>query len=247
MLFGSVADCYERYRLDYPPGVVDAVLQYAGRPVASALEVGAGTGKATLLFGSRGIEVTALEPDAGMARVLERVTYGLPVTTSVTTFERFRTDSRFDLVYAAAAWHWTNPATRWQQAAQLLAPGGVLAIFGRPSEIKDPDLFSKVDEIEKRLLPAEDPGEVHAWSVDEMAASDGFGDVEQRDLPSTVRTTREAFIGRLATVSAYLMLDPEMRAKALREVHRALPDDLEIDTTVQLGLARRNSGARVTP
>jgi len=38
--FGSVADQYERYRLDYSDDVVDAVLQYAGRPVRSALEVG---------------------------------------------------------------------------------------------------------------------------------------------------------------------------------------------------------------
>jgi SAM-dependent methyltransferase len=243
MLFGSVADNYERYRLDYPADVVDAVLQYAGQQVASALEVGAGTGKATRVFGSRGIEVTALEPDAEMARVLERETSGLPVTTMVTTFERFRTDSRYDLVYAAAAWHWTNPATRWHQAAELLAPDGVLAIFGRPSELKDPDLFSKVDEIEKRLLPAEDPGDVHAWSVEEMTASDGFGDIEQCDLPSAIWTTREAFVGRLATVSAYLMLDPEMRAEALREVQRVVPDKFEIDTTVQLSLARRKSDA----
>jgi len=72
--FGSVANQYERYRLDYPDELVDAVLQYAGGPLRSALEVGAGTGKATRLFASRGIEVTALEPDAEMAPVLERTT-----------------------------------------------------------------------------------------------------------------------------------------------------------------------------
>lgn len=45
--FGSVANQYERYRPDYPDGLVEAVEQYAGRPLGSALEVGAGTGKAT--------------------------------------------------------------------------------------------------------------------------------------------------------------------------------------------------------
>jgi len=70
--FGSVAELYERYRLDYPGEIVDAVVRHAGRPVRSALEVGAGTGKATRLFASRGIEVTALEPNAAMARVLAR-------------------------------------------------------------------------------------------------------------------------------------------------------------------------------
>ena len=63
LLFGSVAERYERYRLDYPNELVDTVLRYARRPVCTALEVGAGTGKATRPFAARGIEVTALEPD----------------------------------------------------------------------------------------------------------------------------------------------------------------------------------------
>jgi hypothetical protein len=79
LLFGSVAERYERYRLDYPNELVETVLRYAGRPVSTALEIGAGTGKATRPFAVRGIEITALEPDADMAKVLARVTYGLPV------------------------------------------------------------------------------------------------------------------------------------------------------------------------
>lgn len=67
--FGSVAERYDRYRLGYPGELGTTVLRYARRPVLAALEVGAGTGKASRLFGSLGIEVTALEADADMARV----------------------------------------------------------------------------------------------------------------------------------------------------------------------------------
>ena len=77
LLFGSVAESYELYRVDYSNNLVDTVLAYAGRPVHSALEVGAGTGKATRPFASCGIEVIALEPDADMARVLKKATRGL--------------------------------------------------------------------------------------------------------------------------------------------------------------------------
>jgi hypothetical protein len=52
LVFGSVADSYERFRLGYPDELLAAVLRYAGRPIGSALEVGAGTGKATRLFAS---------------------------------------------------------------------------------------------------------------------------------------------------------------------------------------------------
>jgi SAM-dependent methyltransferase len=237
--FGSVADSYERHRPSYPAELIDIVLRYAGRPVQTALEVGAGTGKATRLFAAHGIEVTALEPDTAMVRMLVRTTHGLPARPIVTTFEAFHTESRFDMVYAAAAWHWTDPVTRWAKAVELLVPGGVLVLFGRPADLEDPDLSAAVEQIEKRVLPAADPAGMHPWSIEEMAAADGLTDVERRHLPSVATTTTEDYLGRLATTSAYLRLAPEQRAEALRLVRAALPDQVSVDTTVEVSLARR--------
>ncbi len=42
--FGAMAEAYERFRPGYPPELVDMVVAYAGQPVRTALEVGAGTG-----------------------------------------------------------------------------------------------------------------------------------------------------------------------------------------------------------
>jgi ubiquinone/menaquinone biosynthesis C-methylase UbiE len=64
--FGSVAAAYEQFRPGYPEALVDAVLAYAGHPVHTALEIGAGTGKATRVFAVRGITVTATDPDPAM-------------------------------------------------------------------------------------------------------------------------------------------------------------------------------------
>jgi SAM-dependent methyltransferase len=239
MVFGSVADRYERYRPDYPDELVDVVLHYAGGPLRRALEVGAGTGKATRLFARRGMAVTAQEPDADMARVLDRATHGATVTSAITTFEAFRTEERFDLVYAAAAWHWTDPVTRWARAAELLRPGGVLALFGRPAEISDPDLSAAVAGIEKQVLTEDAPSTGYGWSMDDMARVPGFADATRRDLPDVVTTTAADFVGRLGTVSAYLMLSPQARAAALRRVHAVLPDRFELDVTTELFLARR--------
>ena len=66
LTFGSVATDYERYRPGYPDDVVAEVLAYAGRPVTTALEIGAGTGKATRVFAGHGVRVTATDPDAAM-------------------------------------------------------------------------------------------------------------------------------------------------------------------------------------
>jgi len=51
--FGGVAEAYERFRPGYPMALVDMVMAYGGQPVRTALEFGAGTGKATRLFAQR--------------------------------------------------------------------------------------------------------------------------------------------------------------------------------------------------
>lgn len=64
--FGAIAEAYERFRPGYPAELLDSVMTYAGRPVRTALEIGAGTGKATRLFAEHGVTVTATEPDAAV-------------------------------------------------------------------------------------------------------------------------------------------------------------------------------------
>lgn len=240
MSFGSVAESYERFRLGYADELVDAVLGHAERPVRTGLEVGAGTGKATRLFARRGVEITALEPDGDMVTVLERVTQGLPVHPVVTSFERFDSECRFDLVYAAAAWHWTDPTTRWTRATDLLMPGGVLALFGGHVELRDPDLFATVGEIEQPVLDGILSNDAHPWSFEEVAEVDGLVGVEEHELPNVRTTTADEYVGLLSTVSAYLALAPELRAETLRQIRAALPDHVNIDARVTLHLARRS-------
>jgi SAM-dependent methyltransferase len=238
--FGSVAEQYERYRPDYGEELVDAVFAYAGRRICTAVEVGAGTGKATRLFARRGVDVIALEPDAAMATLLRKTTAGLPVTPLVSTFESYRSSAPVDLVFAAAAWHWTDPVTRVERAADLLRSGGMLALVGSTADLADPQLRAAVEQIEHEMLP--DQGvdtEVHPWSLEELDADGRLAGSAELNLPRVVTRSAEEFVGRLATVSAYLLLSPAVRAETLCRVRSVLPPQVEVDATVQVALARR--------
>ncbi|HEX5096633.1 MAG TPA: hypothetical protein VFX21_11490, partial [Acidimicrobiia bacterium] len=58
LVFGEVADQYDRARPGYPDAAFDAVVEYAPvRPGDRVLEVGAGTGKATTSMLARGLDV----------------------------------------------------------------------------------------------------------------------------------------------------------------------------------------------
>lgn len=133
--------------------------------------------------------------------------------------------------------------TRWTRAVDLLVPDGVLALFGRPGELMDPALRAAVDEIEEPVLGTDGPAVPGSWSIEDITDVDGLTDGVEQDLVSATTTTTAAFVARLATTSAYLMLHPEARAEAraeaLRQVGAALPDRVEIDGTVQMSLARR--------
>jgi 16S rRNA A1518/A1519 N6-dimethyltransferase RsmA/KsgA/DIM1 with predicted DNA glycosylase/AP lyase activity len=65
-----VAGEYDDVRAGYPPELVDTVVESLGRAPRRAIEVGAGTGKATSVFAARFAPIVCLEPDAQMADVL---------------------------------------------------------------------------------------------------------------------------------------------------------------------------------
>src|SRR3954471_6376279 len=104
--FGAIAGAYERFRPGYPEELFNVVATYAGKPVRTALEIGAGTGKATRLFAEHGVEVTATEPDPAMLAELRKAV-PTSVKTVQSTFEDLRPGETYGLVYAAAALHWT--------------------------------------------------------------------------------------------------------------------------------------------
>src|SRR5437763_1279826 len=129
LAFGAVAELYDTLRPSYPAALVDDVVTLSA--AAPALEVGAGTGKATRLFADRGVAIHALEPSAAMAAVARERCSAYPhVTIEEVDFERFSpSGGRFGLLFSAQAWHWVAPELRYLKAREALAHGGVLALF----------------------------------------------------------------------------------------------------------------------
>lgn len=245
LTFGSVAEAYERHRPGYPDAVVHETLTYAGRPVATALEIGAGTGKATRAFAAHGIAITASEPDEAMLAELRKHAPG--VTTVRATFEELPLTTTYDLVYAAAAMHWTRPEGRWDRVGALLVPGGVFASFGGPVELADPDLAVAVRRAREPYLVADDvpspdgtPEESPMqWPGTELTASPLFEDVRQVGFSTPSVMARDDYLGLLSTVSAWLELDPPDREAALHAVRDVLPAQVDLRRDVVVHLARR--------
>lgn len=242
--FGAAAAAYDRYRPEYPDQVAALVVEYAEGPVRTALELGAGTGKATSIFVRRGVSVTASEPDGGMLNALHR---RLPeVATVHASLEELPVLGPFDLVFVAAALHWTEPAGRWDRIAGLLTPGGVFANFGGQPELADEGLVEAVRLAHQPWLADDSaPHMGHApdsdlhWPATELVDDARFTDVRETVVEQLFELTSTEYVGLLSTVSAYLVLSEDERAAALAAIAKVLPDVVELRADITVHLARR--------
>jgi len=146
-LFGADPDAYDRVRPDYPGWIfTDLALSGALFHGAATLEIGAGSGLATrhLLAGGAN-PLTLLEPDARFAGALSRICE--PARSAcVILQEPFESASlppaSFDLIVAATAFHWLDPATAFAKARALLKPDGTLALLWNVLQVLgEPDPF----------------------------------------------------------------------------------------------------------
>ena len=238
-VFGEVADSYHAARLDYPEELVADVLGYARLDGLPAVEVGAGTGKATLSFAAHGLELTCVEPDPRMAQVLRRTVAPYPaVRVENLAFEDWRPGGRrFGLLYAATSWHWTDPARRWDLAHEALVPGGTVALFWNGTAVVDPAVHAALAEVDADYPGLRPPHVRLAAEVDADAEDWGrHGDSPEAETRGDSRFTDQLstrhrrpqhfgtarYLDYLDSISRYRILSDERRERVLSETARVL-------------------------
>lgn len=124
LVFGAVADQYERSRPSYPLAGVDWLLAGTGPRV---LELGAGTGKMTRLLRDRSREVVAVEPSARMRAVLMEAVPQVSVLAGAAENIPLP-DKSVNVVVVAQAWHWVDASRAVGEIARVLTDGGRLGL-----------------------------------------------------------------------------------------------------------------------
>jgi len=243
LVFGEVAEQYDAFRPSYPDEAFDTIIEYGHLcPGDRALEIGAGTGKATVKMAARGLEITALEPSPEMAAVLR----SKGIEPIETTFESWRLErAAFPLVYAAQAWHWVHGADRYERVASALVPGGVVALFWNQGGEWDGPLGAAIDAVYERHAPHLNRV-VRQWNMDvlleQLSATPAFAPAEKRTVTWSQSYTRAEWESLLGTHSDHRILPEEQRHR----LHSALGDVIDlhggrvdVSYDVNIYLARR--------
>ena len=243
LVFGEVADQYDRARPNYPAGAFDAIVEFAGvQPGDRVLEVGAGTGKATMSMVGRGFDVHALEPSVEMGGVLRAK--GVDVTT--TLFEAWAPDRQYPLLYAAQAWHWVGTDERSQRAAAALAPGGTIALMWNAPEEFSGQLGTDIHAVYVEHAPALASIDTAQWDLGqygrELDASGVFTTVEHRVVPWTLDYDADEYKALMGTHSNHRILPDEQRERlhdAVWQVVRDHGDHVVVTYNTNVYLSRR--------
>jgi SAM-dependent methyltransferase len=242
-----VVEDYERLRPDYPAALVDDVLAYAGPTTRRALEVGAGTGKATRAFAARGLHTTAIEPDPAMAAELRRRCEPANTVVVESSFEDYRPSRQFDLLFSAQAWHWVDPDVRWERAASALADLGTIALFWNVDRVADPELRGSIVQLyqhySSELVPDGEPvaeaAMMREWPAAELTALPTFDDAQAGVYRWDRVLSRPDYLRNIATHSQHRIMEPARRQALFEELERLLPETVAIAIDTVLYLARR--------
>ena len=157
-VFDEAALLYDEVRPGYPEELFDDVVSLSGIPSGGRiLEIGCGTGQATVPFARRSYRILCVELGENLAAVARRNLGTYPrAEVHVGPFEEWRPQEvPFDLVVSATAFHWLDPEVAYPRVANALRAGGSLALFWNVHAHTEADrgFFAQVQRIYDRETP----------------------------------------------------------------------------------------------
>ena len=236
--FDTAVSLYEKMRPGYVADIYKAIFDYVDIGESSrVVEVGSGSGQATLPVLQTGCSLTAVEYGenfSGLLRVpLENDTY--------------------DLVFSATAFHWVPEDIGYPKVYSILKEGGAFARFANRPQISadDPELLREIDEIYDghynkyygvRSGTRKWFTEESARAIADIPAKYGFTDIRYHLFRRDRTFTAEEYVQLLGTYSDHIAIEESERKIFFAKIEDAIErhgGTITINDTLDLELARK--------
>ncbi|MFN8050941.1 MAG: class I SAM-dependent methyltransferase [Acidimicrobiales bacterium] len=226
--FDREAASYAGVRPTYAPAAIDLV--HAATPAGGVVcDVAAGTGIFTRQLMAAGLDVTAVEPVAGMRRQFHLDTPAGHVVDGTAEALPFG-DASFDVVTVAQAFHWFDAPAALAEIHRVLRPGGRLFMIWNERDHSETWIREWTHVVDSLALgEGVRPYHRHQdtdWSA-VVADAGGFTPVESHVYDNPQTGTPAGLVERARSMSYVASLDPDHQATvldAVRELVATHPD-----------------------
>lgn len=254
--FDTEASKYDKMRPGYANELFQAIFEYVKIGEGSrVVEVGSGSGQATLPVLKTGCELTSVEYGENFSRILMEK-FGRYKGFKVITgkFEEVDLeDDAYDLIFSATAFHWVPEEIGYPKVYSALKPGGAFARFAnRPRNSQnDPELALEIDALyEEYYNKAYDiKSGTKKWFTEEKAkeisqipAKYGFTDITYKLFYRERVFTADEYIQLLGTYSDHIAIEETIRNEFFSKIAAAINrhgGKIIISDTMDLELARK--------
>lgn len=203
--FDVFAETYHSVRPGYPPQLYVDIKELCGLDNASRLlEIGAGSGIATVELAKLGGKIVAIEPGGHLVAIARKQTERLQnVEVLEGTFEDFDSSDRFDAILAFTAYHWIDEGIKHRKVLGLLDDAGSLVLVWNSFFLSDSAVTAEVNNAYHEYLPEAYPNE------------------------SSVAEVNEGVLAKLHHREREVVQDPLLYSVALRKYYTAYNYDAE--------------------
>jgi SAM-dependent methyltransferase len=241
-LFDEIVMNYDKIRWEYPDKLFADIIRYA-RPDKGrkALEIGAGTGKATVPFLEKGYVITAVEMGTNMVEFLMDKFYGHTNFNVITsTFEdALLEEFDYDLIYSASAFHWVDAEIGCPKVFRLLRKGGVFALFRNNTvPAVGEELYEEIQTVYEKYYYSyykskerpvskskeefEKPSEIYRGFRFESLERYGFSEVTMKLYDASRTYSADEYIALLDTYSDHISLPDDNRVALYEGIEEAI-------------------------
>ncbi len=249
--FNHVYAEYDKWRPTYVAELYkDIFTEIEITPLSNLLEIGIGTGQATLPFLEKGYSLTAIELGDKLAEFtrFKFKDYQNFQIINIPFQEYEGSHNAFDLIYSASAFHWIPEELGYKKVYEQLKSGGVFARFANhPFKDKEKEeLHIAMQEIYSRYMPYSLHGTEYsaedARNRADISKKYGFIDVSYKLYHRTRTFSAKEYISLLGTYSDHIAIEEPTRRKFFAEIEAAIHDfgnSITLYDTIDLQLSRK--------
>lgn len=249
--FNEVAAEYDKWRPTYVPQLYTDIMDFSSiNETSHVLEIGIGTGQATLPILKTNCHLTAVELGDELAAYSRKKFENYKnFEVKNMAFEDYECpDNSLDMIYSASSFHWIPEETGYPKVYRLLKSGGTFAHFANhPNKDKENEsLHVAIQKVYSKYMPytgeMTEHNEEKCIEISDAIKKYGFIDVNFKLYYRTRTFDAESYISLISTYSDHRAMEEEqwiLFANEMKETINSFGGKINVYDIIDLHLARK--------